>query len=493
MATPTLVQKVSYCGTDTNLVTQFTCRLPNPVLSGNMILLAISTNTAASGGAVTGPSSVTDDQSNTYTQFGTGSAGTNRKLSIWYLLNCTNAPQKLIINYSGGGGAIDTAFALEYYNIATSSATDGSALNTGTPAPIASGNHTTTADGDLILHFGVLDDTGIATTYTGATGELSSFTPATGFRMLYAEIRQFGFIQDQVQTTHGTNSYSVSVSYGTSGATTNWVSFAVAFKNAAAGTAPTPGHIHIIGAMHFNVAGGWSDTHFKFQLPALGNAQILVGCTESGPVMNTIADNVSGTWTIRASEPSDHSIVQCQHADLINGGQSDTNIVTVTYSTTLGGGEPHVVFDVENVLQYDTRGGKSVATASGTAQGVGATTITDAAVVTPTKKRNLIIAVMAEDISTGGLSISDHSPGYFQSSNTTPLLAVSPIDDNDGFAVVYTTTAAQVASTWTKTSTSTIGAYSTFLAVYQELEVPYRPLHNNVLRRNKRFVTGCLM
>lgn len=195
-----------------------------PVGSGNAVM-------GFAGGYSSSISSVTDDQSNSYTvtsQLASGSGGMN--IFGFYALNLTNAPQTITVTFDGTTFA---AYAVihEASGIATASAADGAvgAVSNGVGEAadaISSTAITATADGDYIIGLtanatfnGHNPAAGTGFTSRQAGGDGSG---ATGFKS-----------EDQVQSTQGSIAATFTHNAGNGGE--DVVTAIMAFKAAAGG------------------------------------------------------------------------------------------------------------------------------------------------------------------------------------------------------------------------------------------------------------------
>src|SRR6266446_6700712 len=245
MATPTLVQHSAFCGSDGNLFTAFKCLMPNAVLSGNLVIVAILTRIAGGGGI---NPTIADDKSNTYTAGPTITTSTNKKLHTFFLWNVTNGPRIWTISYTGTGESMDGCAISEYYNVQTSSnplRTNSTTTNAGGANPTLTSAALTPTTGDLLWYFGFLDDTTQADTYLT---EMTSWTPdsANGMRLLHGDLRLFHAVQDKIASSGSSQTNTLAAA----GATDGWAVAVLDFISAAAGTAPAVGAVHVIKTQH---------------------------------------------------------------------------------------------------------------------------------------------------------------------------------------------------------------------------------------------------
>src|SRR5690348_4229771 len=230
MATPTCVQ-YTLTNSNENFETgnAFKFSLPNPTLAGNCIVLFL-TYAYSAARTVT----VTDDQGNTWPSLAvkvddTGAALTS---SVFVLPNAATGTRTLTVTFNAALEAF-TACVSEWYNVATSSVTDGSAATSAVGSSIASGSFSTTVDGDVILHYAI--DTGWGHQYdAGRYSAITTLTKSSGYTILAANKWYATFLEYFVQSTHGATNPAASVSGG-SGATDSFNSITIALKSATAG------------------------------------------------------------------------------------------------------------------------------------------------------------------------------------------------------------------------------------------------------------------
>jgi hypothetical protein len=122
MATPTLVQVTTSASTTTApAVSSFEVWLPHPSLPSNCLIVFV----AADNTNLTGNYVVTDDKGNTWTDGPTLISGGGRH-SSFYALNAATGTRNVHVAFTGGDGTYASVSLSEWYNIATSSAGDGS-------------------------------------------------------------------------------------------------------------------------------------------------------------------------------------------------------------------------------------------------------------------------------------------------------------------------------------------------------------------------------
>lgn len=337
-ATPTLVQHVAGAMENNNGygAPSIVAQLPNPTLAGNALVLCVQMDQPGGVGVT-----VADDKANAW-QAGPSRVGTNQTLSLFYALNAVGGTRAVTMTFSGATKPNRVQASMsEFYNVASSSAADGSSGGAST-SPVSSGSFTPTTGGDLIYHCGV-DDANPGS-YNG-----SSISAGSGFTLLHAD-RQVGTAaQYQVQTTAGTVNPSFTVG------SDRWDSVAIALKSASAGTAPAAG-IRIVHVQHSLLA--WVDnagrpnhpTPVVLQFPSSGN--LLVGLfNHSGYFLTGVTDSAGNTWQTAVQQLD--SPAQVVSSQIVYAANATTSATLTNINATFN----HVV-DVGHamIVLYDITG-----------------------------------------------------------------------------------------------------------------------------------------
>jgi hypothetical protein len=232
VSTPTLVNFVSASNTlsstlgtkgyNTCATNTYCTYLAAPSLAGNLIGVDIT----ASG--TSGAISVTDDKSNSWTCLTPVTNSTTSNLeTVCYAPNATAGTFAIYVAISSGPSKVSVR-SFQYAGIATSNPVDvsTSASIANNSTAVSAGSMTTTADGDLILQFACR---------TQKPDNGTSFTKGSGYTLQVANLLDDGCVaQTQIQATHGSITPSLTWTPSSGGTT-----YAVAFKKATAGTAPT--------------------------------------------------------------------------------------------------------------------------------------------------------------------------------------------------------------------------------------------------------------
>ena len=284
-ATPGLFQ-FSVGGADNialNTTYSYKVRLPNQAGAGNMLVLCLTSN--SSGGA-TPWTTPTDDKSNTWAAGPVNDNG-SENIAMFYALNVA-AGTSLIQTTCNSAATCQFPTnwpgVAEFYNIATSSAKDGTGAVASATSPNV--NATTTAAGDLVVMCSMENSSAI---------DWGSFTLGANWTPLVVNRHAGITMQYKIGGAAGSEACNFTAPSGTS----NMI--CQPFKNATAGTSLPPG-MRIKGVTHF--AGNQATctpftcnaTGIALQIPCTGNLLVLAYDTASGN-LNTITDSAGDTWT----------------------------------------------------------------------------------------------------------------------------------------------------------------------------------------------------
>jgi hypothetical protein len=275
---PTMVQHASTAASAVSGGPYF-INYPNPTLANNCLIAFVS-----AGFQTSQTLTVTDDQSHTWTK-ATGyplSDGSNFTTHwVFYLANASAGVQK--VTFTFGTQTYATFEILEYYNIATSSPEDGSGANNllGNGPTLSSGSFTPGSSGDLILVY--------ANDWNSNIPTASSYAAGPGFRPLTSYTND----QTTAKCLHYTiqaTAAAINATCSLAGSTDLFVCFAVAFKAASAGTAPSSTAMRVVNR--------WTTLIDN----SIGNAGILQFATKGNLfVAYTNFNTTQMNWTANAS------------------------------------------------------------------------------------------------------------------------------------------------------------------------------------------------
>jgi len=303
----------------------FKIPLPNPVLAGDALVLAIS---YPSGNTP----SITDNLGNTWPSSAACTANTvgNMIAAIYVLPNSKagTLAKPGIVTVGLGASVQPFQYTLsEFNNIATSSPVNGCIQAAGispTSGTISPGSFTPTANNNS-------NGGNVIWSYTASAANTSGYptgwTAASGFTLLDGNnIGSSGNIstasQWYIQPTQSAVTPSI-VEAGDNGDTYN--SLAIALKIGAAGTS-VPAGIHINKVLHFTAgAAGGSLT---LETPATGNLRV-VAFSLAGSVSSVTDNDTGSSWTIEQSDNNPQAVI----AFAPNRGPLSTLKITVKFSS----------------------------------------------------------------------------------------------------------------------------------------------------------------
>lgn len=287
MAVPTEVQHVASGTPQQEVGNAFVINLPNAVLSGNCLILSVMHEFSA-GRTVT----ITDDNGgNTWTKIiqkdsSLGNA-TEMSLRVYVALNVVAGTKTITVTFDTAIKSVWVKLG-EWYNVATSSATDGNVGSITATAPIVTaGSFTPTTDGDLIYFCG--GDIQGGNDYSGALA--SKYNIGSGFTWLSIDVRDSSFAAFKVQATAAAINPTAQITQSADA----YLTAAIALKSASAGTAPSATDIRVVRIQRTLTDGTASDKMF---FPCRGN--LLIASTTYPAisiVVTSITDQSSNTWT----------------------------------------------------------------------------------------------------------------------------------------------------------------------------------------------------
>ena len=304
----------------------FKIPLPNPVLAGDALVLAISYPNGVTP-------TITDNLGDTWPSSAacTANNGSGNIVSAIYVLPNSKAgtasrPGTITIGFGSAVQPFQYTIS-EFNNIATSSPVNGCKQATGlspnaSTAVIDPGSFTPTTNnnangGDVIWNY-----TAVAATSSGSP---TKWTSASGFTLLDGDINSTypGFphaSQWYVQATQAAVDPKIT-STGDTGDTFNSVT--VALKVARAGGS-VPNGIHINKILHYTVS---ADNPLILQAPATGNLRVLAFSLPGS--VSSITDNDTGSsWTIKQDGNNPEAVI----AFAPNRGPLSTLKITINWS-----------------------------------------------------------------------------------------------------------------------------------------------------------------
>lgn len=456
MATPTLVQAVDGSVTESNnlaeSVSSYTLPFAQPILSGNLAVFCVS------WGDVTSTLTMSDDKGGTWTPGPTVADATNvQSAALFYQANVTSGLQKPKIAFSGTPNFVQCS-AYEFYNVATSTPTDGSNSHNVTSGATAltAGSITTTIDGDLIFAWFAADSN---------TGTVNTWTAGTNFTLISANnlIGDYLTAEIQVQGTHGAINPPL-----TSANSIGYIALSIAFKAAAAGTAPTGNYIGSIA--HRNTKNE-TDLSVSFQAPSSGNHPVIVyvsGAGSGGTLRHItgITDSKSNTWVQAGSgqETSGQGVVQIWYSEGATTASTLSLTVTLAGTNTGGAGDTFMFYDAFGLAtssSLDSQQGFTGTDSSSTSFTV--------ATITPITSGCLLFTGLSVAKDTITNCTGSPSTAYFNSTNTGGETPPAHEDEDNGWAIMLSATTSQQSWTWTHDNSQQtgVGSWQQFVAAFK--------------------------
>lgn len=402
MATPTLVQKMSYQNMQGNGVTKYSMRFPNTVLSGNAVIVATNQN-----GGTSDPSSVVMG-SDTFTKLGSVNHASGQKITLWYCLNITDTPRVVEVNF-GSSTTFVAAQAFEFYNISTSNAsfqfTSGSGASAGTLSTTAF----TPAANDLVLCLGVQD---------GSLATMVSWTAGSGFALMTSDTLDGIAAQFQVSAGGSTTPTMAQSPNNT------WVMAAGAFTAATQGTAPTGAYC--AGMQHLRAQAG-EGAPCVVPFPSnLGNALEAkwVGAGEKDCSGVTLSVNGAMTQAGTVSKLTGSGSVQIFYK--LN------TTPTTTETVSFGWDGVGTILDTLIILSEFVNVKTSQTPAENKATGTDVSGTISGATLTPATAGGVVSSIVG--ITTN--FVTANATGNWTGGSSFATVATSPIDENQG-ATLY--------------------------------------------------------
>lgn len=457
MATPDLVQQVQTSFENIAGAVQLVIPLPNPVLSGNLVCVFFQYNNGLTLGTVT------DNGSNALTA-GPTAVNATTTLACYYLANDTFGSTSIVVNFTGTLTSVPArlqAEVSEWYNVATSTPTDGTGSSTNS---VTTSAIVTTVAGDLILYAAAAVAVGSVAGGGGFNG--TSIGAGAGQTLLSADLLAGFTAQYIIQGSAG----SISPTSNPSGSVT-WASVAIAFKNATAGTAPSPTAMRVVSVYTCGFLGSTGTAPLPVQFPSRGN--LLVGLWNSGDAgIKSITDSAGNHWNCwNLTNQVLGSVGHAQQVFAQNASTSNGLIITPTLAVSSAGTDILKLFDIVNA---STTPFASASLVSGTQSS--STGTLAAGSITPQVAGGLIMATVAVAFHTlTTCAVSHGTPNSDTVYNTfddngTGGTAPSNLDEDNGYCHVYNADTTAVAFTYSylfgKASNAGVGAWAAVVIAF---------------------------
>jgi hypothetical protein len=297
-ATPAFVNEYSSNSTQTNALgtvssgicstNSYCAAYAEPTLAGNLGIVTFTYDNGSTSTPTT--ATATDDKSDSYTCV---SGSVDSGSGIWngacYSPNLTAGAHVVTVALASSLTHVSAKVA-QFNNIATASPLDTSSHNNGASSSTATGTALTTTQANDLVYFQVC---------RLGTPAVTSFTVGSGFTFGTVDINDGCTSEFQIASSAG----SVTPSMTMASAST-YVTFALAFKAANAGTAPSGMYVaHLLG---WGTPVSTSTTTWNFQFPSTGNLLVLdtVGSLTPGAVPTDSTNTWSAAGTTNSAAGS---------------------------------------------------------------------------------------------------------------------------------------------------------------------------------------------
>lgn len=437
-ATPVLVQHVSSSNTRNSGFSSPFCyhtQLPGFTTAGNAVVVGFTFNSNP-------PPTVTDDQGDSYAiEANSYDSAHTQSIAIAAAFNVAAGARAISVCFASNPGGFVQPMATEFDNVIGIDV--AAAGNKGTGTSLTAGSMTPTVTGDLAYQIAHSLDT---------NQDQASFTAGSqsniSWNLLSADLMD-GWT-GQYGVYNSASAINPTMSMGTS---KNWISTAVLLKTGATGGVPSG--MRIVHLMHENIpkntnAGG-SGAPFAnpltLQFPCSGNLLVaMIGGGNQTQTVTSMSDSNSNTWaqagpTQQTSDP----VVQAYYAG--NAASSSDLGVTVHWNGTNGD---------YTIFFYDVIGAATSpldTTAGNTGVQTVAGNLTTFA-ITPGTANEIVFAEVIWRFNTAtGLAGAGQLFDANKFDGESPD-GPEPVDENNGWGHVITTTTAPVTITWTALSPS---------------------------------------
>lgn len=303
-------------------------------LAGNALTLFCTTNN-------TNPTITWSDGGDTFSPGVTGSG--NQQVQWQFVLNGIGGKTSFTATFSATTTS-DQCGIIEWANILTAAALDGTSSGTGTAASAAC-SASVGAAGDLVLQMAV-EDSGVA---------MTSWTHGSGFTAVFEDGAQnttiIGGLAVQFQIAAGAVTPAITQSPGTN----HFDTVCMALKPSAGNQGTIPTGVRIVRIHDVQISGA-AATPFKAQFPCTGNLIVLATVSIPAVVPGTTSDTNLNTWSTAAAAG-------------LNGGSGNARIdfsagptcgadmtISMTFTGTNQSGDSFELFDIAgaNASPIDT-------------------------------------------------------------------------------------------------------------------------------------------
>ena len=414
-------------------VPYYAIEFPEPTQAGN--LLVCSSFSGNSGGYTL---SASDDKSETWRSAGSNFpfiSASGDHYDIWYVANNVGGVRQVKVTSSDANGAYVAVTCSEFYNVATSSPTDGTAnCHTINPGTTLTGTATgALTSGDLIYFVSFNDYAESTASFTA--GSQSNIT----WNLDAVDLLDGYAVQHGVYST--TTSFTPQMTTGTSN---TYTSCEVMFKAASAGTAPTQS-MRIVHLGHFAMPA--SGTTQTVQIPSSGNL-LVASFTGGGDSISGITSTPSNEWSSTGAVAGGASFTASSQIYYAANANTATNsTVAITRTGTLSQ-DTVLIYDITgaNTSPFDSDSGGQ----DGNQTFIVSSFTTCGSCLTPATGSGIAILNANQNWCTGTTQTSPFG-AVFDSAFTTFNSVNGPqnVDQNGEWAHFYYTSTSPITATWT--------------------------------------------
>lgn len=428
--TITLVQHVSGSSTRNNSMSSPYCyyyQLPGLTTAGNSIIVGYTAQNNSTP-------EVSDDKGDSYTsEEPYHDSADDQSIGIAAAFNIAAGARVISLCFNSDPGTFVQPMATEFDNVI---GFDGSEIATQGDSNVASpGSMTATVSGDLVYQVAV------SLSFNQSSFTASSQSGVT-WNLLSADLMDG--LAGQYGVDSSTGAINPIISMGTS---QKWISAGILLKAGNSGSIPSG--MRIVHLVHENLpthtAAGGNGNQFPSPLslmfPSSGNLLVaMIGGGNPSETVTTMSDSNRNTWT-QAGSPlvsDEEDTVQAYYAG--NAATSSNLGLTLIWTGTQGD---------YTIFLYDVAGAASSpfdTTVGAIGEQTTAGKLTVPYMITPALSNEIIFSEVMWDFNTGtGLDGQLFDASTFSGES---LNGPEPVDENNGWGHVITTSTAAVSFTW---------------------------------------------
>jgi hypothetical protein len=446
--------------TSTGCCGSYVYQLPDGTNAGNAIVTVV-TYADSPATAV----SVTDDQNQIYTAGPTAHDTINgRIMALFYTLNTVANARVITFSFSVPVAQVQPR-ATELYNIAGSSALDGSNGNVGAngSTTVTAGNITPSVSGDLLYQCVSRTQAPAAQSFTQGS------QPNITWQFLDADVLDGMACQWGVYSTPSTINPTLTMNGGSA-----YVSVAIALRAASAGSVPSG--MYIARILHESIPQAISGNSPQvLQTPCSGNLPVVKFGAGGGFLLTSITDSNHNTWVQVGTDSTEGSgSAAVSEQTFVAFGATCSNSLVLTVNVTGGGGQA----SDGTLFFYDIAGAATTQRAR-RIKGVGSQSspgnLTSLTFNTPGNDDGLILTTLAVDLNTvTGLAGS----GLVDTNRCGGCSVDGPIsvDQNNGWGHYWITNNKSLPIVWTfLSSQEAIGEWAADAVAFESPQAKIYP------------------